>query len=80
MTALPDYPTLAIEPAGRHVLVVRLNRPQVLNALDTQMGRDMFDLWTRLAADPGELRCAVLTGSGERAFCAGGDLKERNGM
>ncbi|TAN54209.1 MAG: enoyl-CoA hydratase [Betaproteobacteria bacterium] len=77
---LPTYPTLTIEPAGRHVLVVRLNRPQVLNALDTQMGRDTSDLWTRLAAEPGELRCAVLTGCGERAFCAGGDLKERNGM
>ena len=80
MTDFPDYPTLAVETAGRHVLVVRLNRPQALNALDTQMGRDTFDLWTRLAAEPGELRCAVLTGSGERAFCAGGDLKERNGM
>lgn len=74
------YPTLAIERSGEHILVARLNRPQVLNALDTQMGRDLLDLWTRLAAAPGEIRCAVLTGAGERAFCAGGDLKERDGM
>jgi enoyl-CoA hydratase len=77
---LPEYATLLTRTAGEHVLVVTLNRPHVLNALDTQMGRDQLDLWSRLAADPGEVRCVVLTGSGERAFCAGGDLKERNGM
>jgi enoyl-CoA hydratase/carnithine racemase len=44
------------------------------------MGRDLLDLWTRLTADPGDTRCIVLTGAGERAFCAGGDLKERDGM
>jgi enoyl-CoA hydratase len=80
MNDLPAYETLAIEPAGPHVLVVRLDRPGALNALDTQMGRDTLDLWTRLSVEPGEVRCAVLTGAGERAFCAGGDLKERNGM
>jgi enoyl-CoA hydratase/carnithine racemase len=76
----PAYETLALEPAGPHVLVVRLNRPGALNALNTQMGRDTLELWTRIAAEPGELRCAVLTGAGERAFCSGGDLKERDGM
>jgi enoyl-CoA hydratase len=74
------YPTLELEPRGEHVLLVRLNRPEVLNALNTQMGRDQLDLWTRLTAEPGPLRCVVLTGAGERAFCAGGDLKERDGM
>jgi enoyl-CoA hydratase len=44
------------------------------------MGHDLLDLWTRLTADPGAVRCVVLTGAGERAFCAGGDLKQRNGM
>ena len=77
---LPAYKTLALEPQGEHVLVVRLNRPEVRNALNTQMGCDQLDLWTRLATQPGALRCVVLTGSGERAFCAGGDLKERDGM
>jgi enoyl-CoA hydratase/carnithine racemase len=76
----PKYETLALEPAGEHVLVATLNRPEVLNAINTQMGRDMLDLWTRLTAEPGAVRCVVLTGAGERAFCAGGDLKERNGM
>jgi len=71
--------TLSLEQQG-HVLIVRLNRPEVLNAINTQMGHDLYNLWTRLTADPGETRCIVLTGAGERAFCAGGDLKERDGM
>jgi enoyl-CoA hydratase/carnithine racemase len=75
-----DYPTLQLEKRGEHVLLVRLNRPDVLNALNTQMGRDLLDLWTRLTAEPGATRCVVLTGAGERAFCAGADLKERDGM
>jgi enoyl-CoA hydratase len=77
---LEKYKTLELERRGEQVLLVTLNRPEVLNALNTQMGADLFDLCTRLTAEPGQLRCVVLTGSGERAFCAGGDLKERDGM
>ena len=77
---LPKFETLRIERDGEHVLVVTLHRPDALNALNTQMGLEQYALWTRLAAEPGELRCVVLTGAGERAFCAGGDLKERDGM
>jgi enoyl-CoA hydratase len=78
--SFPGYQTLVLEKAGDHVLVAILNRPEVLNAINTQMGRDLLDLWLRLTAEPGDVRCVVLTGAGERAFCAGGDLKERNGM
>lgn len=77
---LPAYETLATATPAAHVLVVSLNRPEVLNALNTQMGRDLQDLWTRLTEDAGEIRCVVLTAAGERAFCAGADLKERQGM
>jgi enoyl-CoA hydratase/carnithine racemase len=77
---LPAYETLQLRAEGAHVLVVTLNRPEVLNAINTRMGRDKLDLWTRLTAEPGDLRCLVLTGAGERAFCAGGDLKQRDGM
>lgn len=76
----PSYETLALEQTGAQVLVATLNRPDVLNAINTQMGRDLLDLWTRLTVEPGGIRCVVLTGAGERAFCAGGDLKERHGM
>jgi enoyl-CoA hydratase/carnithine racemase len=78
--SFPQYATLLVEHRNDHVLQVTLNRPQVLNAINTQMGEDTLDLWTRLTARPGALRCVVLTGSGDRAFCAGGDLKERDGM
>jgi len=74
------YETLAVADAGDGVLVVTLDRADVLNAINTQMGLDLLDVWARLAAEPERARCVVLTGSGERAFCAGGDLKERNGM
>ena len=75
-----NYQTLATRQEGEHILLVTLNRPQVLNALNTQMGKEQVDLWTRLTAEPGTTRCVVLTGAGERAFCAGADLKERDGM
>ncbi len=77
---LPAYETLVLERRGEHVLLVRLNRPQSLNALNTKMGDELMDLWNRLTASAGAVRCVVLTGTGERAFCAGADLKERDGM
>ena len=77
---LPRYETLLTEMVGPHVLKLTLNRPEVGNAINTQMGRDLLDVWTRLTEDAGDARCVVLTGAGERIFCAGGDLKERNGM
>jgi enoyl-CoA hydratase len=75
-----EYTTLRTETVDRHVLLVTLNRPEVSNAINTQMGRDLLDLWSGLAAAPGDVRAVVLTGAGDRAFCAGGDLKERDGM
>ncbi len=80
ISRFPQYDTLRIDAPLPHVMQVTLNRPEVLNAINTQMGHDLLDLWTRLVVDPGEVRCVVLTGAGDRAFCAGGDLKERNGM
>jgi enoyl-CoA hydratase/carnithine racemase len=80
MSTFSQYQTIHCALHGDHVLVVTLNRPQVGNALNTQMAQEMLDLWNQLTADPGEVRCVVLTGAGEKIFCAGGDLKERNGM
>ena len=77
---LPRYATLNADMAEPHVLVVTLNRPQMSNAINTQMAREFLDLWTRLTEAAGEVRCAILTGAGEKVFCAGGDLKERHGM
>jgi len=75
-----DYETLICELAGAHLLLVRLNRPERANAFNTRMAEELRDLWTELYVAPAELRCMILTGSGDKAFCAGGDLKERNAM
>ena len=74
------YATLALSKPLAHVLQVTLNRPEVANAFNTQMATDLMHCFERLALEPGDTRCIVLTGAGERAFCAGGDLKERDGM
>jgi enoyl-CoA hydratase len=77
---LPDYATLMCETAAPHVLLVTLNRPEVRNAFNTAMGRELLDLWTCLTEHASDWRCAVITGAGDRAFCAGADLKERKGL
>src|SRR6266849_64378 len=77
---MTEYATLSLTTPQPGLLVVTLNRPERANALNTQMGRDLEALWSGLIAAPGDTRCVILTGSGERAFCAGGDLKERHGM
>jgi len=75
-----EFATLSIESVDEHVAIVRLNRPDASNALNTQMGRDLVRCFEDVALDPQNLRCIVLTGTGDKAFCAGGDLKERRGI
>lgn len=72
---------LLIEYRGEsnEVLIVTLNRPHVLNALNTELIEKMLKLFREQSYND-MLRCVVLTGAGGKAFCAGGDLKERNGM
>ena len=72
--------TLRTERLDDGLLLVTLNRPDVRNALNTQMGRDLRDVFVPLAFDASDVRSIVITGAGDKAFCAGGDLKERNGM
>ena len=61
-----------------HVARVTIDRPEVLNAIDVASEHELQALWARIEADP-EVRVVVLTGTGERAFSAGADLKERSG-
>jgi enoyl-CoA hydratase/carnithine racemase len=72
------YQTILTDTPAPHVLRVTLNRPDVANAFNTQMMRDLLSLWQELATSDELPRCIVLTGAGDRAFCAGADLKERN--
>jgi len=57
------------------VAILTLNRPEARNALGKDIRQGLFAAWERFERDP-KLRVAILTGSGEKAFCAGGDLKE----
>ena len=74
-----DY--IDVRHAGR-VTIVTLNRPQVMNALHYPAHLELATVFDDFAADP-EQWVAIVTGSGERAFCAGNDLKyqaEGNGL
>ncbi len=57
-----------------HVAVVTIDRPAQANALDPPTLRDLAAAWRRIAGDP-DVRCAVLTGAGDRVFCAGMDMR-----
>ncbi len=74
------YETILTDTPLPGVLRVTLNRPEVANAFNTAMMRELLDLWSGLAVRAEVPRCILLTGAGERAFCAGADLKERHGM
>ncbi len=75
------YETLTVESVQEFVVRITLDRPDAMNALNTRMGEELSAVFTELKGrSPSELRVVVLTGSGERAFCAGADLKERDGM
>ena len=56
----PTFETLSVEPVDEHVTVIRLNRPDASNALNTQMGRDLVRYFEDAALDPKSLRCIVL--------------------
>jgi enoyl-CoA hydratase/carnithine racemase len=75
-----EFETIAVERRDGHILRVTLNRPEAANALNTQMGLDLMELFEGFSVELEGLRAIVLTGAGSKAFCAGGDLKQRNGM
>jgi enoyl-CoA hydratase/carnithine racemase len=72
--------TIEVAYPQDHTVLVTLNRPEVANAMNTQMGLDLLEVFDGFCAAPNRQRCIVLTGAGPKAFCAGGDLKQRNGM
>jgi enoyl-CoA hydratase len=68
------YETLLCDVAGQ-IATVRLNRPKVLHALNSQTFDELEHVFTALAADPA-VRVILLTGAGEKAFAAGADINE----
>ena len=63
------------EDRGDGIAIITLNRPEQRNALGRDIREGLFAAWDRFERDPA-LRVAILTGAGDKAFCAGGDLKE----
>jgi enoyl-CoA hydratase len=75
-----DFQTIKVERRDGNILLVTLHRPEASNAMNTQMGLDLVELFEGFQTDIEGLRAVILTGHGDKAFCAGGDLKQRNGM
>ncbi len=61
-----------------HVAVITLNRPQKLNAVTPEMA-DAIVSAVGECNESDSIRCVILTGAGERAFCAGSDIRELDG-
>jgi enoyl-CoA hydratase/carnithine racemase len=57
------------------IAIITINRPEQRNCLSRQVREGLFAAWQRFENDPA-LRVAILTGAGDKSFCAGGDLKE----
>ncbi len=70
---------LNVEQRDGGVWWVTLNRPEARNALSKALNVELYDLGLQLEEDR-DVRAVVLTGSGDKAFCAGADLKERRGV
>jgi enoyl-CoA hydratase len=68
------FETILVEQRDA-VTLITLNRPQALNALNSQVLEELITAFASYEADPGQ-RCAVITGAGEKAFAAGADIKE----
>lgn len=77
---MQQFKTLETRAEEGGILVVTLNRPDRLNAMNTAMMLDLRALFEDLYVRPDRARAVVLTGAGDRGFCPGADLKERNGM
>ena len=75
--ASPDLETIRYEVTDR-IATITLNRPDVLNALDAAMERELVGIWDRVDADD-DVGAVVVTGAG-RAFCAGYDLSGGTGF
>ena len=55
-----------------HIATVTINRPDAMNAIDQETADELTEAWERVRTDP-EIWVAILTGAGDRAFCAGTD-------
>lgn len=71
------FETLLVDEPAPQVLRVTIDREEASNAFNTRCGHELFAIFHPLELERTRFRCVVLTGAGTKAFCAGGDLKER---
>lgn len=64
---------------ANHVATVTIDRPEVMNAVDLPTEAELVRIWTEIERRD-DIRVVVLTGAGERAFCAGADLKNTSNL
>ncbi|MCK9285015.1 MAG: enoyl-CoA hydratase/isomerase family protein [Rhodocyclaceae bacterium] len=74
-----DFQFLTFEARPNGVLVITINRPEVLNATNARLHWELSKIWAVIDDDPAT-KVALITGRGERAFSAGGDLDWVSGM
>jgi 2-(1,2-epoxy-1,2-dihydrophenyl)acetyl-CoA isomerase len=74
---MPDYQTVLYSTTDG-ILTMTMNRPEVHNAFNEQMKKDLHDAFKEAEKDSA-VRCVVLRGAGDKAFCSGQDLKEHAG-
>ena len=67
--------SVLLEKRANGVAVVTINRPHAMNSLDVPAKEKFGEIWQEIAEDA-NVRVAILTGAGEKAFCAGSDIKE----
>lgn len=71
--------TVHFKEKGNGIVLITLNRPHAANALSTRMLEELKYILDTCEFEP-SIRCVIITGAGEKVFCAGADLKERAGM
>jgi len=77
--AEPDQLVLVEYVSGGRVAIITLNRPHADNAITTELAAQLTEILEMIAARS-SVRCAVITGAGDRAFSVGGDLYQRKQM
>lgn len=77
LSSMTSYSTVKYEILDNCIAVITLSRPDVANALNSQMALELNNIFSNVANN---IRVIILTGEGEKVFCAGADLKERSKM
>lgn len=80
LSNMSSEPTVKFLANDDNIAIVTLSRPKVANALNSKMALELKDIFSKLSNKNHRIRVVILTGEGQKAFCAGADLKERHNM